>query len=411
MYESRDTTPRTHSEKRKFWTESEDQLLLDAVLAVQPHSTKGTGNWVRVAQRMKQRTAKQCRERWCNQANPAINKSPFNAAEDQTIMTMKKMNGSKWATIAQALPGRTETSFRTDNQVKNRWYSTLKRRQCAANDGVQDPNVAVRRRRKPRRFKKTQSATCQNDKSPKRATLLQTSLPTAQTLHFSTVNERHDTEGVSGQTLPGTHSVAPYLCTTTGMCSSLPLSPHRQRANKRQRSALSPLLHSSNNVKCNAADAASDSACSTSCPQTTSSTLQSGSATVASACTPGTLARALGTPRGTPCGGAPRPLQALYDADTCSPGGLLRDRVESVVGTGTPVSTPELTRSFLSELGDEQLLLVPFSAISDVGAEFDHACNAGAAASHAGMADGVPPSRLAGCSSQSPAKAFAAFFA
>ncbi len=73
------------------------------------------------AQELNRRLGKQCRERWFNHLDPDLKKDPFSAEEDATILRMKFSVGTKWAGIARELQGR------TDNMVKNRYNSTLKR--------------------------------------------------------------------------------------------------------------------------------------------------------------------------------------------------------------------------------------------------------------------------------------------
>ena len=98
------------------WSEEEDKTLKTAVKIF------GESNWKKVAECLPNRIHKQCRERWVHKLNPNIVKKIWTLEEDQQILRLYHKIGSKWTEISKTLEGR------TDNMVKNRFNSNLKKR-------------------------------------------------------------------------------------------------------------------------------------------------------------------------------------------------------------------------------------------------------------------------------------------
>jgi hypothetical protein len=122
--------PRRAAFVRRQWNKREDGAIS---ALVREHGTK---QWSMVARLLGSeygiigRTGKQCRERyssllslrrWHNHLDPELNKDPLTPEEEQLIFEGQKECGNRWADISKRLPGR------TDNFVKNYYYSTLRR--------------------------------------------------------------------------------------------------------------------------------------------------------------------------------------------------------------------------------------------------------------------------------------------
>jgi hypothetical protein len=109
------------------WTREEDELIIKFV------QEKGTKDWTKLATLLPGRIGKQCRERWRNHLDPDVNREPWTENEDHILIDMYEKIGSKWVKIADHLPGR------SDNAIKNRWNSTLKKRLEYERNGLARP--------------------------------------------------------------------------------------------------------------------------------------------------------------------------------------------------------------------------------------------------------------------------------
>ncbi|PSR96174.1 Transcription factor like [Actinidia chinensis var. chinensis] len=109
--------------KRGLWSPEEDEKLVNYV------STYGHGCWSSVPRLAGlQRCGKSCRLRWINYLRPDLKRGSFSPQEAALIIELHSIIGNRWAQIAKHLPGR------TDNEVKNFWNSSIKKKLMISHD-------------------------------------------------------------------------------------------------------------------------------------------------------------------------------------------------------------------------------------------------------------------------------------
>ncbi|XP_021735969.1 transcription factor MYB83 [Chenopodium quinoa] len=107
-----------HVKLRKgLWSPDEDDKLMNYMLR------NGQGCWSDIARNAGlQRCGKSCRLRWINYLRPDLKRGAFSPQEEHLILHLHSVLGNRWSQIAARLPGR------TDNEIKNFWNSTIKKR-------------------------------------------------------------------------------------------------------------------------------------------------------------------------------------------------------------------------------------------------------------------------------------------
>jgi len=98
------------------WTDHEDAIVIEAVTT---SSEQPFTRWSDLAQRLPGRVGKQIRDRWVNHLNPNINHLPFSKEDDLLLWEGHKKLGKRWVEISTKY----FNSSRSENHIKNRWYS------------------------------------------------------------------------------------------------------------------------------------------------------------------------------------------------------------------------------------------------------------------------------------------------
>ncbi|PSR95404.1 Transcription factor like [Actinidia chinensis var. chinensis] len=117
--------------RKGLWSPEEDDKLMSYMLR------NGQGCWSDVARNAGlQRCGKSCRLRWINYLRPDLKRGAFSTQEEDLIIHFHSLLGNRWSQIAARLPGR------TDNEIKNFWNSTIKKRLKKSSISTPSPNAS-----------------------------------------------------------------------------------------------------------------------------------------------------------------------------------------------------------------------------------------------------------------------------
>ena len=101
--------------RRIMWTPEEDDRLRALI------ERHGARRWKDLAQKLGNKTAKQCRRRYTGHLTTALKEHEWTAEEDEALLRAHEELGNKWTAIAKTVGGR------TDNGAKNRFKALMQK--------------------------------------------------------------------------------------------------------------------------------------------------------------------------------------------------------------------------------------------------------------------------------------------
>ncbi|CAN0891876.1 Transcription factor MYB46 [Linum grandiflorum] len=129
--EAKNSNTTTSKMRKGLWSPEEDEKLMNYMMS------NGQGCWSDVAKNAGlQRCGKSCRLRWINYLRPDLKRGAFSPQEEDLIVHLHSLLGNRWSQIAARMPGR------TDNEIKNFWNSTIKKRQKSMSSSSTSPHTS-----------------------------------------------------------------------------------------------------------------------------------------------------------------------------------------------------------------------------------------------------------------------------
>ena len=125
------------------WTDQEDAIVMEVVSS---SSEQPFTRWSDLAQRLPGRVGKQIRDRWVNHLNPNINHLPFSREDDLLLWEGHTQLGKRWVEISTKF----FNSSRSENHIKNRWYSASFKK-FIANEFGPDAYSGGKQRKQPKK--------------------------------------------------------------------------------------------------------------------------------------------------------------------------------------------------------------------------------------------------------------------